>query len=611
MPDEDGCLRIDLFDGPRLVCGDRMVQRFRTQKTASLLAYLAYFPDRRHSREALSELLWPEGDRDSTRRSLSTALWSLRQQIGELGLPVEEILSVERGWVGFAAGRLVTDVHAFEAALEAARREADLAARADQLEAAVCLYRGELAPGLYEDWIFPEQARLAGLYHQALQELIEHLEGSGDLPAAVRFATGAVTADPLCEASRHRLMRILAASGHAATAHQHFREFERLVRRQLDMEPGPAISALAQELACQARNSRRIAVEVPAPAPPTGTEPPALESIGGAVTLDSRFYVERGTDREFHHAIAEGDSIVLVKGPRQSGKTSLLARGLQRAREAGARVAHTDFQSLTGPHVDTVDGVLLALAESLAEQVGLEVRPADGWNAHLGAGLNLRRFLRREVLPRLEAPLVWGLDEVDRLFPYPYAGEVFGVFRSWHNERALDPDGPWLRLTLAMAYATEAHLFLADLNQSPFNVGTRLELEDFTLEELAELNRRYGKPLAELDLRRLAELVGGHPYLARKALSLLSGRGSSLAELECGVAQGGGPFEDHLKRMLLALQRDAALYEAVRAFLRHGERPAEESFARLHSAGLLVLGTSGAVRWRCRLYEIYFARHCG
>src|SRR5262245_12044597 len=57
---------------------------------------------------------------------------------------------------------------------------------------------------------------------------------------------------------------------------------------------------------------------------------------GGAVPLDSPFYVARKTDEEFYKAIARRDSIVLVKGARQVGKTSLLARGLQRARESGA-----------------------------------------------------------------------------------------------------------------------------------------------------------------------------------------------------------------------------------------------------------------------------------
>src|SRR5204862_5917842 len=116
---------------------------------------------------------------------------------------------------------------------------------------------------------------------------------------------------------------------------------------------------------------------------------------------------------------------------------------------------------------------------------------------------------RREVLGKVNAQVVWGLDEVDRLFTSKFGGEVFGLFRSWHNKRALDPDGPWQRLTLAIAYATEAHLFITDLNQSPFNVGTRLLLDAFSFEQVEELNRRYGSPLRDkAEVARYFRLVG-------------------------------------------------------------------------------------------------------
>ena len=56
--------------------------------------------------------------------------------------------------------------------------------------------------------------------------------------------------------------------------------------------------------------------------------------------LDSKFYVVRPTDDAFLEAIAQQDSIVLVKGARQMGKTSLLARGLAAgAQGRGARRA--------------------------------------------------------------------------------------------------------------------------------------------------------------------------------------------------------------------------------------------------------------------------------
>lgn len=57
----DSRCRIELFGGLRVCQGDRVITRFRTQKTAALLAYLAYHGDRRHSREVLIDLLMAGG----------------------------------------------------------------------------------------------------------------------------------------------------------------------------------------------------------------------------------------------------------------------------------------------------------------------------------------------------------------------------------------------------------------------------------------------------------------------------------------------------------------------------------------------------------------------
>src|SRR5262249_9128197 len=135
------------------------------------------------------------------------------------------------------------------------------------------------------------------------------------------------------------------------------------------------------------------------------------------------------------------------------------------------------------------------LAESFADQLELDESPSEVWKSNRSPTINFEQYLRRAVLPKAATPVVWGLDEMDRLFACRFGSEVFGLFRSWHNRRALDPTGPWRQLTLAIAYATEAHLFITDLNQSPFNVGTRLHLEDFTFEQVEELNRRYDSPL--------------------------------------------------------------------------------------------------------------------
>ena len=50
------------------------------------------------------------------------------------------------------------------------------------------------------------------------------------------------------------------------------------------------------------------------------------------------------------------------------------------------------------------------------------------------------------------------MDEVDKLFLAPFASDFFGLVRSWHNSRSTEPDGPWNKLTVVIAYATEPDL---------------------------------------------------------------------------------------------------------------------------------------------------------
>lgn len=335
-----------------------------------------------------------------------------------------------------------------------------------------------------------------------------------------------------------------------------------------------------------------------------------LEPVGGAVPLDSTFYVVRNTDDEFRTAISRQDSIILIKGARQMGKTSLLARGLHQARQGGGKVILTDFQKLNKDQLESAQSLFMALGEWIADQLNLEVYPDEVWNERRGPSVNFERYLRREVLNKIEQPLVWAMDEVDRLFERDYASEVFGLFRSWHNERSLDPSGPWSRLTLAVAYATEAHLFISDINQSPFNVGTRLVMEDFYFEQVEDLNRRYGGPLrSEAETARFYRVVSGQPYLVRRGLHEMVMRGMDVSAFEAQADREEGFYGDHLRRMLVLLSKDAVRTEELREVLRGNPCPSPEGFYRLRASGILSGEAPREARLRCRLYESYLKRH--
>jgi len=331
---------------------------------------------------------------------------------------------------------------------------------------------------------------------------------------------------------------------------------------------------------------------------------------GGALPLNSRFYVNRPVDQRFCAAINHRTSIVLVKGARQVGKTSLLARGLTAARQRGATVVVVDFQQFSSTTLESADRLLPAIAELIAYQGEISARPEQKWSAILSPSSNLERFIRREVFGQNESDVVLALDEVDRLFNYDYASEVFGLFRSWHNLRALDPGGPWNRLTLAMAYATEAHLFITDLNQSPFNVGTRLTLDDFVIEQVAELNGRYGQPLRQQsEVARLHNLVGGHPYLTQRGLFEIASGASTLDALETSGESEDGPFGDHLSRMLVSLEQDEELLRELRGVLKHGLPLSKPVFGRLRSGGILTGESPNDPKFRCALYFRYLKRN--
>lgn len=330
----------------------------------------------------------------------------------------------------------------------------------------------------------------------------------------------------------------------------------------------------------------------------------------GAVTLASPFYIPRETDALLAEALSRQDSIIRIKGARQMGKTSLLARGLQEAREQDVRVIFTDLQLLNDHQLASVDAFLQTLARWMIRQLDLSISLDKVWDPMQGASWNFREFICYEVLERIEGPLVWGIDEVDRLFGYPFGNEVFGTFRAWHNERATSPTLPWSRLTLAMAYATEAHLFITDLNQSPFNVGTRIALEDFTREQIAELNQRYGQPLTtRAEIERYWELLGGHPYLSHRGMHEMVSRSRSLVELAAAADAPDSPFADHLGRLLQLLVRDRELAEAIRAVLCGEPCPATDTYFRLWSAGVLSGRSPRHARLRCGLYESYLRKN--
>ncbi|HCN78722.1 MAG TPA: hypothetical protein DIT13_16195 [Verrucomicrobiales bacterium] len=347
----------------------------------------------------------------------------------------------------------------------------------------------------------------------------------------------------------------------------------------------------------------------------------------GAVPMDSPFYIARPVDVEMREAVTAGESIILVKGARQMGKTSLIARGLNLARQQKASVVLTDFQKLNNTQIESSENLFKALGSMMARQLKLDRYPEDTWHKSFGPNQNFENYLVDEVFPAVDGRLIWAMDEVDRLFPARYSSEVFGLFRSWHNDRASLCGSDWENLTMIIGYATEASLFITDQTMSPFNVGRQFRLEDFTRAQVEDLNERYDRPLngpGEID--KLMELVGGQPYLTRRCLHEVAVRQTPFPQLAASADRDDGLFSDHLRRFYILLCQppedgaeepqprkrgasEAPLMTAMTAFLRGEGRLTDSQFYRLSSSGLLRGASPADAAPRCGIYERYLRRH--
>ncbi len=237
-------LNIRLLGDFRLHYGGEEVTTINSGRLRSLLGNLILRRNTPQSRHRLAFLFWP----DSTE---SQALTNLRNLIHRLrrSLPDADRFLLADGetiqWRPDAP--FVLDVADFEDAITQSNRESqvgNLIAARKSLEEAVALYRGELLPGCYDDWIWTERERLRQKFADSLEQLMLILEGAGDYHIAVKYARLMIRHEPLREASYRHLMRLYALSGEKASALRTYQKCAKILQREMSLDPGPATQKL-------------------------------------------------------------------------------------------------------------------------------------------------------------------------------------------------------------------------------------------------------------------------------------------------------------------------------------------------------------------------------
>jgi DNA-binding SARP family transcriptional activator len=221
-------------------------------KGLAVLAYLACARDRQASRQALTDLLWHESERESGRSSLRQALFAMRRALGA------DIIEGDGEWLTLSP-RITTDADAFQ---EAARQGA--------MRDAVAGYTGEFIPAFaapgasnFERWAESERLRLRSAFVVAARTEHQRLTGEGATAAALAIATRLRDADGDDDASWQLLFTSLAVAGQFAHL-----ELEATAWRAARADDDPASRAATQGLLLRLQKQGRASLERTAPGTP-------------------------------------------------------------------------------------------------------------------------------------------------------------------------------------------------------------------------------------------------------------------------------------------------------------------------------------------------------
>jgi DNA-binding SARP family transcriptional activator/tetratricopeptide (TPR) repeat protein len=241
----ESTLEIRLLGDFAIMREGRPVPGLDSVRLQALLAYLALHHGAPQLRQQVAFLFWLDSSEAQARTNLRNLLHRLRQAWPE----AHHYLDIESRSISWRPNaRLLVDVAEFEAHLEDARSESNVYEQIASLRKAVNLYRGDLLPGCYDDWIEPERARLRQAFLQTLEQLSILLRERNDYPGAIYASQRLIQAEPLQEAAYRQLMDLYALNGDRAAALRVYQRCVTTLRQELGSAPDNATQAAYRQL---------------------------------------------------------------------------------------------------------------------------------------------------------------------------------------------------------------------------------------------------------------------------------------------------------------------------------------------------------------------------
>jgi DNA-binding SARP family transcriptional activator len=291
----------------------------RPRKSLQVLAYLLLHRSAPVSRDFLAFALWPDDEEDVARGRLRSSLSDLLKILPQPSSDFVVVDAETLRWNSAVALRL--DVDDFEAAARDPKR----------LEEAVELYRGDLLPEFYDEWIDTERERRRDTYVTCLLELVTELRRRGKRPRAIEVARKVLALDPWREDVVRRIMALRYELGDGAGALAEYGEFARRLRAEMGVDPMLETQGLAERLQRGEETPDEHAAQREAPARSRARDEERFPFVGRTREIER-------LSEAWMRACERHGGAVFVGGEAGIGKSRLVLEFMRSIEDEGARV---------------------------------------------------------------------------------------------------------------------------------------------------------------------------------------------------------------------------------------------------------------------------------
>jgi predicted ATPase/DNA-binding SARP family transcriptional activator len=214
-------------DGKRVTISSRAAQ--------SLFAYLILNSKTVHRREKLAGVFWPDATEAKARAYLRHELWLIRKMLAAK-TKSEYLIADDIGISFNASAEYWLDATTLENISEHATPE--------ELMNGLSIFRGDLLPGFYDDWIVLEREHLQAVYEQKMARLLELLESEKRWYEILEWAERWISLGQEPEAAYRYLMIAYDVLGDRAKVTSTYERCAQALR-ELNLEPSEQTRALA------------------------------------------------------------------------------------------------------------------------------------------------------------------------------------------------------------------------------------------------------------------------------------------------------------------------------------------------------------------------------